>query len=103
MNPTSTEAEPVADVSGLPLSERQEALEAAIVDEFRRSLELEDAEEFPLDESFFELGCTSLKLLDVARRLESRLGLPVSTNHLFNNPTVDQLVEHLLAESAAGS
>jgi acyl carrier protein len=83
-------------LEALTRPERRFALEELIVGEFKEALSMDEQEDFPPDASFFELGCTSLKLLEIARRLESLLGQPISTNKLFNNPTVDQLVEHIV-------
>jgi len=86
-------------LSALPAAERRGALEAAVTVEFKRVLLMEEADELPLDESFFDLGMTSLALNDVKQRLEDLLDCAIDSTVLFNSPTVEQLVDYL-AETA---
>ncbi len=79
----------------LPLSERYETLEELVVIEFRATLLMADDEDLPLDESFFDLGFTSLRIAEIKERLEALLGCGVSANVLFNSPTLERLIEHL--------
>ncbi|MCK1794592.1 acyl carrier protein [Streptomyces sp. XM4193] len=79
----------------LPALERQEALETLAVRHFKAALLMEDEEELPLDASFFDIGLTSLRLMDVKQSLEQELGLEIDSTALFNQPTVEQLVEYL--------
>jgi acyl carrier protein len=79
----------------LPLSERYEALEELVVIEFKATLLMADDEDLPLDESFFDLGFTSLRIAEIKERLEALLGCGVSANVLFNSPTLERLIEHL--------
>lgn len=90
-----------ADLRAKGRSERREALEALVAAEIRTSLLMPDDEELPVDESFFELGLTSLGLQDVRQRLETALGCRLTSTDLFNNPTVLQLVEHLATVALA--
>jgi hypothetical protein len=80
---------------GLPHSERFDVLENIVTDEFKRTLLMTADEEFPKDVSFFEAGLTSLWLTEVKQRLEAVLGRPISASALFNQPTVERLMEHL--------
>jgi acyl carrier protein len=90
----------------LPLAERGDALEDFVVGEFKATLLMTDDEELPLDESFFDLGFTSLRIAEIKQRLESEFGCPISTTVLFNSPTVERLLAHLtgavLADLFAG-
>ena len=79
-------------------SDPSEAVESLLVAEFRAALLMEEDEELPLDQSFFGLGLTSLRLMEVKQRVEAALGCEVSANVLFNFPTVERLVEHLVNE-----
>lgn len=80
---------------------RTEALEELVLEEFRRVLLMTDADELDLDVSFFDLGLTSLRLMDVKRSLERVLELEIDTTALFNQPTIEQLVAHLNANVEA--
>ncbi|WP_018348359.1 acyl carrier protein [Longispora albida] len=92
MTPTLTR------LHGIPRSERYEALEELVVGEFKATLLMTPDEELPLDESFFDIGFTSLLIADIKQKLETLLGCTISANVLFNSPTVERLVEHLTDE-----
>ena len=90
----------------LPRSEATEVLESVVVEEFKTTLLMSPDEEVPLDAGFFdELGLTSLRLTEIKRRLEDRLGCEISANVVFNRPTVRELiayvVDQLLPEAPA--
>jgi acyl carrier protein len=51
--------------------------------------------------SYFELGFTSLRIIEIKERLETQLGRSVSTNVLFNSPTVERLITYLADEVLA--
>ncbi|MEV6796037.1 acyl carrier protein [Streptomyces sp. NPDC051320] len=85
----------------LPLSERREALEAVVVAEFKAALLMTEAEELPLRDNFFDIGLTSLRLTEVRQRLETLLDCVISANRLFNSPTVEKLMNHLVEEALA--
>ncbi|MDG4765028.1 acyl carrier protein [Solwaraspora sp. WMMD406] len=81
-----------------PFSERASALEALVVAEFKTWLLMGDAETLPLDESYFELGLTSLGATEIQQLLVAGFGRPIDAVSLFNNPTVGHLLEYLRAE-----
>ncbi|SDD18104.1 acyl carrier protein [Actinokineospora iranica] len=91
----------VDELLAVPLSERPDALEAVVVGEFRAALLMGAGEDLALDKAFFELGLTSLRITDVKRRLEERLGCDISANALFNRPTVRELVAYLMTDVLA--
>lgn len=72
-----------------------EALEELVLGEFRRALLMTDADELELDVSFFDMGLTSLRLMDIKRSLEQALALEIDATALFNQPTIEQLVAYL--------
>jgi acyl carrier protein len=80
------------------------ALEALLVDEFRAALLMteDDEDELPVDQSFFDLGLTSLRLMEIKQRVESILRVEISATALFNFPTVTRLVDYLLDEVLPG-
>ncbi|MFD0352290.1 acyl carrier protein [Streptomyces sp. NPDC127110] len=84
-----------------PRSERRTVLEEIVVAEFKTALLMPDDEELPLEDSFFELGMTSLLLTMVKQRLEERLGRGISSTALFNQPTVERLTDHLASDVLA--
>lgn len=89
-------------LESLPRAERWSALESTVTAEFRTALLMTDDEEFPLEDTFFELGMTSLMLTSVKQRLETLLGRGISSTALFNQPTVEQLLGYLATEVLAG-
>jgi acyl carrier protein len=85
----------------LPLSERREGLEELVLTEFKTTLMMEDDEDLPFDISYFELGFTSLRITEIKERLETQLGRRISTNVLFNSPTMERLISYLADEVLA--
>jgi acyl carrier protein len=98
----TTDTPTTARLRALARSERVDALEAVVVAEFKTTLLMGNDEELGLEESFFDLGFTSLLLADLKQRLERMLGCVISTNVLFNSPTVDRLLTHLTDEVLTG-
>jgi acyl carrier protein len=82
----------------LPLSERREELEELVITEFRTTLMMTDGEDLPPDVSYFELGFTSLRITEIKERLETQLDRRISTNVLFNSPTMERLIAYLAEE-----
>ncbi|MBG0851772.1 acyl carrier protein [Streptomyces spinoverrucosus] len=93
---------PVAErLRSLARAERRTELESVVAAEFKVALLMTEDEELPLEDSFFELGLTSLALTDVKQRLETLLGRAISSTAMFNRPTVEQLVDHLATDVLA--
>jgi acyl carrier protein len=82
----------------LPPAERRAGLEDLVVTEFKTTLMMADDEDLPFDMSYFELGFTSLGITEIKERLETQLGRSVSTNVLFNSPTMERLIAYLADE-----
>ncbi|WP_240799940.1 acyl carrier protein [Streptomyces sp. A1277] len=94
---------PIAErLQSISRAERWSALETIVTAEFRTVLLMDEDEEFPLEDTFFELGMTSLMLTTVKLRLEELLGVGISSTALFNRPTVEQLLDYLAAEVLTG-
>jgi acyl carrier protein len=94
-----TQATPtIEQLLELPWSERRDALEGVVLAQFRATLLMDEDEDLPLDESYFELGFTSLRITEIKQRLEDLLGCEISTTLLFNTPTIEQLLEHLVED-----
>lgn len=90
-----TENSPSPALPGLSPLEIREEVEQIVLAIFREYLLMAGSEDFPVETSYFDLGLTSLRLSEIRERLESRLGLSVNANVLFNEPTVERLVDHL--------
>jgi hypothetical protein len=95
---SSTATPTIQRLIALPRSERREALESVVVAEFKATLLMPENEELPLEESYFDLGFTSLRITEAKQRLETLLGRGISANVLFNRPTVTDLMAHLAGE-----
>ena len=85
-------------LSETPLSERAALLEALVSGEFKAWLLMTDAEELPLDESYFALGLTSLGATEIQERLQTMIGRRIDSASLFNNPTVRHLLTFMRME-----
>jgi acyl carrier protein len=83
--------------------ERREALEDLVVAYIKEILLMDDGEELPLDQGYFDLGLTSLRLNDVRAHLEESLDLGIDATIVFSRPTVAELVEHLTDALSAPS
>jgi acyl carrier protein len=86
----------IEQLRSLPWAQRREALEGVVVAQFRATLLMDEDEDLPLDESYFELGFTSLRISELKQRLEALLGCRISTTQLFNSPTVERLLAHVV-------
>ncbi|MGW4564906.1 acyl carrier protein [Streptomyces sp. NPDC004561] len=79
----------------LPRSELAEEIETIVLEKFKTVLLMDDSEDLPLDISYFDLGLTSLRLTEIRQSLEQLLDLSINVSVLFNEPTIDHLVDHL--------
>jgi len=94
--PTQTSA--TQWLESLPRSDRRDALESLVVAELKTTLLMTAEDELPREQSFFDLGLTSLRLTEVKQRLDALLGRAISANSLFNQPTVVALIDQLCDE-----
>ncbi|WP_262505966.1 acyl carrier protein [Streptomyces sp. TRM68367] len=74
---------------------RSGEVEALVEELFKDALLKEPDEELPLQTSYFDLGLTSLRLTRLKQQMEELMELPINTNVLFNEPTVERLVLYL--------
>jgi acyl carrier protein len=79
----------------LSFAERRDALEVILETEFKAALLMTEDDELPFDQSYFDLGLTSLGITDLKERLEELFECEIDTNVLFNSPTVERLLDHL--------
>jgi acyl carrier protein len=79
-----------------PSSEQPaEVLEDLVIEIFRDRLLLVEGEELSMDTNYFDLGLTSLRLIEIKQRLEDNLGIALDATVLFNRSTVDDLIDYL--------
>ncbi|MGH3943103.1 MAG: acyl carrier protein [Pseudonocardiaceae bacterium] len=90
-----TQTPTIRRLAALPRSERRDALEALVVAEFKTTLLMTAQDELSSEQSFFDLGLTSLGLTEVKQRLDALLGRAISANSLFNQPTMTALITQL--------
>jgi len=83
----------------LPISERENALDSFIYGHFRKALLLQDDETVDFEQSFFDLGLTSLTLTKLRHILEQELQCMIDTNTLFDHPKVSALLIMLKQKS----
>jgi len=95
MSGTGDAAAGRARLTELPRAERHAALAQLVAAEFRTVLQMTPAEALPDDESFFDLGLTSLSVEELKQRLEAQLGCRIDAEVLFNHPTLGHLLAHL--------
>jgi acyl carrier protein len=88
-------------LEALSRPERFDALELIVVTEFKTALLMTEDEDLPLEDSFFELGLTSLGLVDVKQRLETLFGRGIDSTVFFNSPTIEQLMDRFTTEILA--
>ncbi len=84
-----------------PLSERTVLIQTLVVAEFKAWLLMDETDTLPSDESYFDLGLTSLGATEIKQRLEERLGRSFDSVILFNNPTIGHLLNYLRTEVLA--
>jgi aryl carrier-like protein len=59
---------------------------------------MEPGDDLPLTANYFELGMTSLLVVELKQQLETVLGGPIDTTTLYANPTIAQVIQHLCDE-----
>lgn len=79
----------------LSIAELRDELETILEREFKAALLMTDDDELPFDQSYFDLGLTSLGITDLKERFEELFDCEIDTNVLFNSPTVERLLDHL--------
>ncbi|MES9520380.1 acyl carrier protein [Streptomyces capoamus] len=88
----------VEQLRALPRPERRSRVEELARTEFRTALLMSEDEDVPLDQNYFDLGLTSLRVTEIKQRLEAQLGCAIDTAVLFAVPTLGRLVEYLQTE-----
>ncbi|MGF7234689.1 MAG: FcoT family thioesterase [Frankia sp.] len=82
-------------LASLPSAQRRDELLDLVAAEFKTALLMAPADDLAPDANYFELGLTSLHVMDIKHRLEALLGRDVESAMLFNHPSLDAFVECL--------
>lgn len=85
----------------LPRSERLDALRTVVETEFRQALLMTVEDYLPVDESYFDLGLTSLSMSALRQRIEDLLGVTLDATVLFNEPTLTRFMAYLQRDALA--
>jgi acyl carrier protein len=88
----------VRELAEMPVPDRRAALEAVVAVPFRTALLLPDEEPLPLDANYFDLGLTSLQANEIKQILEAQLGCRIDPAAVLGQPTVGQLVTHVIEQ-----
>ena len=94
---TALVSAPVAPAPPRPVSGPTDATEQAIVAVWRAVLGLSS---IGVEDNFFDVGGTSLRMVEIQTRLRRMLDRPVSIVDLFQYPTVRTLARHLREHDA---
>jgi acyl carrier protein len=98
---TGTQTPWIEQLSATPRAERARLLETLVVDRFKTALLMTESEPVPLDESYFDLGLSSLGAVEIEQYLRATLGRAINTAEILNNPTLAHLLGYLRAEVLA--
>jgi aryl carrier-like protein len=82
-------------LAALPVARRRAALADLVTAEVRAVLLLPATERLPPDVTVFDLGMTSLRLIELRQRLTRLLGRRVGIAAVVDHPTLAGLLDHL--------
>ena len=91
-------AEHEAAASVVPVSGDRESLTALLAGYF---MEVLDVTSISLDDDFFDLGVTSLNLIQMAEQLHQKQGIDISVEVFLDNPTIRAVAAHILKDAPA--
>jgi acyl transferase domain-containing protein len=77
---------------------RDAVLTRKLVEILSKSLRLRPGQEIDSRERLFDLGVDSIIAVELKNRLQSELGLPISSTLLFDYPTIESLVNYILSD-----
>jgi len=92
-------SELIVKVQSVLPEERKQLLIAQVQKEIARVLGLSEHESIEPQQQLFDLGLDSLMALELRNRLQSGLGKSLSPTLLFDNPTLEMLVDYLASET----
>jgi acyl transferase domain-containing protein len=93
--PADTEDDLAARLAGLPAERREEELLAFVRTATAGVLGHDDSDEIADDDSFFDIGFTSLTAVELRNRLSETSGMALPTMLLFDQPTPAMVAEYL--------
>ncbi len=82
-------------LAALPRAERRDGLLELVAGEIRGALLMEPTDALAPDANYFELGLTSLHVMEIKQRLERQLDRDIESALLFNHPSLDAFVDRL--------
>ena len=81
-----------------PADDRDRILATHLREQVARVLEMDDPEQIQLRHRLFDLGIDSLMAVELRNRLKTDLDMTLNATLLFDYPTLESLVAHLLGE-----
>ncbi|MDY6937925.1 MAG: SDR family NAD(P)-dependent oxidoreductase [Cyanobacteriota bacterium] len=82
----------------LPVEERKARVTTHLQTQAAKILGMDTAAQVPTDKRLVDLGLDSLMAIEFLSLVQSSLGISLSSALLFERPTIDALVDYLLAE-----
>ncbi len=93
--PGESVVSPLAAMRNAPRSERPDLLSRLVRQEVAAVLGYGSNDGIPVDRGFFELGLDSLMSVELKRRLETVVGVPLPSTLTFNYPTISAIAGFL--------
>jgi len=84
-----------------PITRRVDLLSIKLTEILSQSLRLRPGQEIDPRERLFDLGVDSLIAVELKNRLQTELGIPISSTLLFDYPTIESLVNYILEDLLA--
>lgn len=81
-----------------PLARRDAILTGKLGEILAKALRLRPGQDIDPRERLFDLGVDSLIAVELKNRLQSELGVPISSTLLFDYPTIESLANYILAD-----
>ena len=94
----SSKTEGVRQLEEAAPKDRQRLMMKEIVQVLLSVMRLEADARVDQTKGFFEMGMDSLMAVELAQRLEVRLGRKILTDSVFNHPTVEALSDYILRD-----
>ena len=82
----------------LPEGEKRFALDAYLEKILGDMLLIEDEEDVDFETGFFDLGLTSLQLIEIVEILQKELGCNLQSQVMFNYPNLPDLSDYLIEQ-----
>ena len=96
--PGVSQSELLRELARLPESDRRTRVRALLASETAAVLGVSDPDSLSSTKGFVDLGFDSLMALELSKRLQDRLGVPVPKTLSFDHPNLDQAASFVLRE-----